>query len=298
MLDLGYGGQILISEVTRQLCVDLLPKGSFLKSLGDHSLKDLPRRESIHQLCLAGLPPSFPPLRTALKPLNADSPSIAVLPFADLSPARDHEYFTDGLAEELLDVLSKIRGLRVASRTSSFSFKGKDVDLPTIARSLNVATILEGSVRKSGDNLRITAQLIHVATDSHIWSETYDRKLEDIFAVQNDIAHEVVKALRKSLRKAARTSLPKQALPTASLPIREEVAAATLGRSRDPEAYRSFLQGHFFAFRWRRDDEAKGIAHFQRAVELDPGFALAWAGMAAAHVIQAGQGSGSSQAGV
>jgi TolB-like protein/class 3 adenylate cyclase len=291
MLDLAYGGQILLSEVTRNLCLDLLPTGTHLKSLGEYSLKDLPRRESIHQLCADSLPISFPPLRTSLSPIDADSPSIAVLPFADLSPEGDQEYFTDGLAEELLNMLAKIRGLRVASRTSAFSFKGKDVDLPTIARNLNVATILEGSVRKSNNRLRITAQLIQVATDSHIWSETYDRDLSDIFAVQNDIAQAVVKALRKTLRKAPRKSLPKTpTLSTARMPVRDEVAAATLGRSEDPEAYKSFLQGRFFAFRWRREDEAKGIAHFQRAVERDPGFALAWAGMAAAHVIQAGQG--------
>ena len=99
-----------------------------------------------------------------------------------------NEYFADGLAEELLNVLSKIRGLRVASRTSAFSFKGAKVDIPTVAQKLNVAAILEGSVRKAGNRVRISAQLIHVATDSHLWSATYDRQLEDIFAVQDDIA--------------------------------------------------------------------------------------------------------------
>ena len=109
------------------------------------------------------------------------------------------------MSEELLNVLAKIRGLRVASRTSAFSFKGKDVDIPTIAKTLNVASVLEGSVRKSGKRVRITAQLIQVATDSHLWSETYDRELDDIFAVQDDIAQSVVKELRMALLGAPRS---------------------------------------------------------------------------------------------
>ena len=126
----------------------------------------------------------------------ADKPSIAVLPIVNMSDDMANEYFADGLAEELLNVLSKIRGLRVASRTSAFSFKGAKVDIPTMAQKLNVATILEGSVRKAGNRVRISAQLIHVATDSYLWSATYDRELEDIFAVQDDIARSVVTELR------------------------------------------------------------------------------------------------------
>ena len=124
------------------------------------------------------------------------TPSIAVLPFTNLSDDAENEYFADGLAEELLNVFSKIRGLKVASRTSAFYFKGKDVDLATMAQKLNVAAVVQGSVRKSGTRVRITAQLIQVATDSHLWSQTYDRELDDIFAVQDDIAQSVVKELR------------------------------------------------------------------------------------------------------
>ncbi len=116
-----------------------------------------------------------------------------------MSRDEENEYFADGLSEELLNVLAKIRGLRVASRTSAFSFKGKGVDIPTIAQKLNVATVLEGSVRRSGKRVRITVQLIEVASDSHLWSETYDRELDDIFAVQDDIAQSVVKELRAAL---------------------------------------------------------------------------------------------------
>jgi len=290
LLDLGYGGQILLSEVARDLCLDSLPVSSHLKPLGDFALRDLPRRESVYQLCCPDLPASFPPLRTALVPLDADTPSIAVLPFADLSSERDQEYFTDGLAEELLDVLSKIRGLRVASRTSAFSFKGKHVALPAIAKDLNVATVLEGSVRKVGERLRITAQLVHVATDSHIWSQTYDRDSSDVLAVQSDIAQAVVAALRRTLRKTRRQARPKTtAKSPADASVREEVQAAALGRSKNPEAYRCFLQGRFFANRWLREDVRRGIDYFRQAVERDSGFALAWAAMAAAHAVEAGQ---------
>ena len=117
--------------------------------------------------------------------------AIAVLPFADMSADKDQEYFSDGLTEELLNVLAKNPKLQVTSRTSAFSFKGKEVDIKTIAEKLNVTHVLEGSVRKAGNELRITAQLIEVATDSHLWSQTYDRQMENIFAVQDDIAASV-----------------------------------------------------------------------------------------------------------
>src|SRR5439155_5217380 len=121
--------------------------------------------------------------------------SIAVLPFVDMSQAKDQGYFSDGISEELLKLLSKIPQLKVAARTSSFSFKGKGVEIPEIARQLHVANVLEGSVRRSGDQLRITAQLIRAAEGYHLWSETYDRKMDDIFKIQDEIAGEVVKEL-------------------------------------------------------------------------------------------------------
>ena len=157
LLAVGHGGQTLVSEITHDLCRDRLPAGATLKSLGEHSLKDLGRRETVFQLCHPDLPQAFPPLKTLLAPIDENVPSIAVLPFLNMSRDEENEYFADGLAEELLNVLSKIRGLRVASRTSAFSFKGKDVDIRTVARKLNVATILEGSVRVAGRKVRITA---------------------------------------------------------------------------------------------------------------------------------------------
>src|SRR5215472_4561008 len=122
--------------------------------------------------------------------------SIAVLPFVDMSQAKDQGYFSDGISEELLNLLAKIPQLKVAARTSSFSFKGKGVEIPEIARQLHVANVLEGSVRRSGEQVRITAQLIRAAEGYHLWSETYDRKMDDIFKIQDEIAGEVVKELK------------------------------------------------------------------------------------------------------
>ena len=281
LLAAAHGGQTIVSEITHDLCRDRLPSGAALKSLGQHRLKDLARRETVFQLCHADLPLAFPPLKTLLAPIDADTPSIAVLPFVNMSRDEENEYFADGLAEELLNVLSKIRGLRVASRTSAFSFKGTKVDIPTVAQKLNVATVLEGSVRKAGNRVRVTAQLIQVATDSHLWSETYDRDLEDIFAVQDDIAQSVVKELRSAL-------LGEKPDGSVSAVVKAEVLAAAKGRGDNAKAYPLYLQGLFFADRITRGDLAKGIEYFRQAVELDPGFALAWAALSRAHLIEAG----------
>jgi TolB-like protein len=200
-----------------------------------------------------------------------------------MSRDEDNEYFADGLSEELLNVLAKIRGLRVASRTSAFYFKGKDIDLGTVAQKLGVATVLEASVRKSGKRVRITAQLIEASSDSHLWSETYDRELDDIFAVQDDIAQSVVRELRSALlgeRIDARTAAAAQA----------EVKAAAAGRADDPEAYRLYLQGRFLLDRLNLAEVTQSIDLFHQALSRDPGFALAWCGLSQAHAIQAGYG--------
>jgi TolB-like protein/Flp pilus assembly protein TadD len=274
LLGIGFGGQTLLSEATHDLCRDLLSAGVTLKPLGEHSLKDLARREAVFQLCHSALPQTFPSLKTLLAPIDDDTPSIAVLLFVNLSREEDNEYFADGLAEELSNVLSKIHGLRVASRTSAFSFKGTQTDIPTVAQKLNVATVLEGSVRKSGKRVRIAAQLVAVATDSHLWSQTYDRELEDIFAVQYDIAQSVVNELRTAL-------LGGKSATSTSAQVKAEVQAAVKGRGENAEAYQLYLQGRFFTDRMTREDEAKGIAYFRQAVELDPGYvgvgrAVAW----------------------
>ena len=283
LLAAGHGGQTLLSESTHDLCRDHLPPLASVKALGSHGLKDLGRPEMVFQVCHPDLPQSFPPLMSQVAPADKEMPSIAVLPFINMSRDEENEYFADGLSEELLNVLAKIRGLRVASRTSAFSFKGKGVDIPTVAQKLNVATVLEGSVRKSGKRVRITAQLIEVASDSHLWSETYDRELDDIFAVQDDIAQSVVKELRAAL-------LGETADKVASTSTAAEVRQAATGRSDNPEAFQRYLQGKFYGERITQADSDKAIDLFQQALAIDPNFALAWAGLSQIHFVQAGYG--------
>jgi TolB-like protein len=194
---------------------------------------------------------------SAATPVNEKS--IAVLPFIDLSEKKDQEYFSDGLAEELLDLLAKTPGLHVIARTSSFSFKGKPDDIPTIGRKLNVANILEGSVRKSGNRLRVTTQLVGANNGEHIWSETYDRELKDVFAVQDEIAAAVVGQLKLKLTPAT----PSAARRTANV-----------------EAYNQYLLGqHSYNSEnlegWRRAVEA-----FHKAIALDPNYVAPYDGLA------------------
>jgi len=200
--------------------------------------------------------------------------SIAVLAFANRSASADDEYFSDGLADELLNVLAKIKGLRVAARTSAFSFKGKSDDIATIGQKLNVATVLEGSVRKSGNRVRISVQLIKVDDGFQLWSETYDRTLDDIFAVQDDIAQSVVKELRTTLLSES---------PAPQEKIAAEIARAASDRSENSEAQRLFLQGHYLLGRKSEAELMRSIDYFKQAVALDPHFALAWAWLAQAY---------------
>ncbi len=192
--------------------------------------------------------------------------SIAVLPFVNMSDDPSNEYFSDGISEELLNVLVKVKGLQVASRTSSFSFKDREANISEIAGELNVDHVLEGSVRKSGNTVRITAQLIDVRSDRHLWSESYDRELEDIFAIQDEIARNIVEALKVALG------------------TEEEQAIADAGRpTENLEAYELYLRGRYF---WQRRGEAnirQAIGYLNEAIELDPGFARAWSGLAAAY---------------
>ena len=213
---------------------------------------------------------------------NEQQKSIAVLPFVNMSGDDENEYFSDGLTEELLNMLAKVDDLRVSSRTSSFAFKGKDSSLPSVARELNVANILEGSVRKSGTTVRITAQLIDVETDSHLWSETYDRKLDDIFAIQDEIAQAVVDALKVQLLE------PGEASPKAP-------------RETNTDAYLLYLRGrHTYDLARDMDDNdlvSRAIDQFESVLELDPDYALAYAGLADAYGRQSISGQLSSQEG-
>jgi TolB-like protein/class 3 adenylate cyclase/Tfp pilus assembly protein PilF len=279
LLAAGHGGQTLLTESMRDLCRDHLPPLASVKALGEHGLRDLARRETVFQLCHPDLPQAFPPLKSLGAPLDKEAPSIAVLPFVNMSRDEENDYFADGLSEELMNVLAKIRGLRVVSRTSAFYFKGKDIDIPTVAQKLNVATILEGSVRKSGKRVRITAQLIQVANDSHLWSETYDRELDDVFAVQDDIAQSVVKELRAAL-------LGEGAGRAASVDAGTVVRAAVTGRTDDPEAWRLYLRGRSFLVGTQQEMD-KSIDCFRQAVARAPDYAMAYAGLAEAYTTQA-----------
>ena len=203
---------------------------------------------------------------SAATPEKAE-PSIAVLPFVNMSDDPSNEYFSDGISEELLNVLVKVSGIKVASRTSSFAFKGKDVSIPEIAEELHVDHVLEGSVRKSGNRVRVTAQLIEVRSDRHLWSETYDRELEDIFAIQDEISGHIVEALKVALGAGEARALAGAGKPTENL-----------------EAYELYLQGRYF---WQRRGEQnirQAIDLLKRSLDVDPAFARAWAGLAAAYV--------------
>lgn len=211
-----------------------------------------------------------------------DLPSIAVLPFVNRSRDEEDEYFSDGLADELLSVLAKIRGLRVAARTSSSTFKGKSVTIAEAGRALNVATVLEGSVRKSGNRVRIAVQLVQTAGETLLWSETYDRTLEDIFALQDEIAQAVVKELR--------TTLLGEVDSKTSGALRAEVAAAAAGRGENADAQRLYLQGRYFIDRLNQQDTEKGVRLLLQALERDPSHARAWVSLSHAYHSQGGYG--------
>jgi len=210
-------------------------------------------------------------------------PSIAVLPFVNRSRGEEDEYFSDGLADELLNVLTKVRGLRVAARASSFQFKGTNEDIAVIGEKLNAATLLDGSVRKSGNRVRISVQLVKAADRVQLWSETYDRSLDDIFAVQDDIAQSVVKELRATLLGIAPDS-------DANRKAEADVAKAAKGHGTNPEAHRLYLQGKYLIERVTEQDTAQGLRYLNEALALDPAHALAWTEVARAHANSGGYG--------
>jgi len=190
--------------------------------------------------------------------------SIAVLPFVNMSGDAENEYFSDGISEEILNLMVKLPQLRVASRTSSFMFKGKEVSIPTIAEELGVDTVLEGSVRRADDQVRITAQLIDVSTDSHLWSETYDRELKDVFAIQDDIAHSISDALEMTLSPKERRAIQNVATSNA-------------------KAYDFYLRGRSYMYIMTGHDFENAIRMFQQAIDLDAKYVLAYSGMADAY---------------
>lgn len=187
--------------------------------------------------------------------------SIAVLPFADLSPDHDHDYFSDGIAEEIITALTKIEGLRVAARRSSFLYKGKDTDLTEIADKLNVQNVLEGTIRRDANRVRVTAELIDPCDGFTLWSETFDREMQGIFAVQDEITRKIVEALKLKLEIA--------------IPPR---------KSRDPDAYDAYLQGLFYSGKATEEALRKSLEYFEDALRKDPQLSRAWTGIAKSYL--------------
>jgi len=190
--------------------------------------------------------------------------SIAVLPFVNMSADKNDEYLSDGISEELITALSKITGLQVKARTSSFAFKGKSEDIQKIGELLHVSHLVEGSVAKAGNRLRISAQLIQASDGNHLWSDTYDREMQDIFAVRSDVAQQVVQALQVKLGVEATRALTQK--PTENL-----------------KAFQYYMQGRASTQRRTRDDLLAAIRYYQKAIEEDPNYALAYAGLADAY---------------
>ncbi len=194
--------------------------------------------------------------RNASESSELPGKSIAVLPFVDLSQAKDQEYFCDGISEEILDALAKVEGLRVVARTSSFSFKGKNADVGEIAHKLNVQNVLEGSLRREGNRIRITAQLINGRNGFHIWSDTFERELQGVFAVQDEITRSIVDALKIKLAVAP--------------PVRKPGST---------EAYDFYLKGLYYSNKSDEENLRKSLSLFQQALDNDPNFARAWTGI-------------------
>jgi adenylate cyclase len=197
------------------------------------------------------------PAQQLVPPVPADAKSIAVLPFVDLSQNKDQEYFADGISEELAGTLARIDGLRVAARTSSFSFKNTAIDVHQVGQKLNVGSVLEGSVRRDGQRIRVSAELIDATSGFDLWTQTYERNVDDLFAVQDQITHAIIEALKIKLAVAVR---PQKAV--------------------DAEAYDLYLQGVFFSNKSSEEGLRRSLGFFERSLEKDPGNARAWTGIA------------------
>jgi TolB-like protein/tetratricopeptide (TPR) repeat protein len=239
----------------------------FLAAIIDRCLhKDPHQRYPDAAGLLADLQSVRPGTRTsaASEPAQRDLPSIAVLPFADMSPDKSQGYFAEGIAEELIHALARIRGLRVVARTSAFALKDKNLDVREVGRILDVGAVLEGSVRSAGNKLRVTAQLINVTDGFHLWSERFDRDAGDVFAIQDEVSLAIVEQLNVTLHVGEREALQKRT-------------------TVDHEAYNLYLKGLYLVARPRPDTLQTALRFFQEALNRDPGFAKAYAGIANVH---------------
>jgi len=232
--------------------------------LGTFELKNVQRPLEIYALANEGLAvPTENEIKT--KPIDRKK-SLAVLPFVNMSSDPENEYFSDGITEELLNVLAQEQGLQVIARTSSFAFKGHNIDIKQIGAQLGAKSILEGSVRKAGNRVRITAQLISVADGFHVWSETFDRQLEDIFEVQDEIAQKIKYRLREKLT------------------LKPEEAPSVKSPTKNIEAYNVYLKGLFHANKWTLEDAEVAMNEFHKAIEMEPDFALPYSKLSVLYV--------------
>ncbi len=267
-------GAICVSESVQSNVSN--KKGITINFLREEMLKNVKAPIRIYEVLVDdslftssnGTTTNSPQQNTIAEPAgNAPGKSIAVLPFVNMSNDQDQEYFSDGITEEILNSLAHVQDLRVAGRTSSFHFKGKNIDLRKIGTMLNVHTVLEGSVRKQGNKLRITAQLINVENGFHLWSERYDREMDDIFAIQDEIAYAITEKLKVTL-------------------LDNERAIINRNPTENKEAYDLYLKGRFY-FNKRGAGIIKGLEFFHATLEKDPKFTLAYTGIADAYCILA-----------
>ncbi|MFC1528693.1 hypothetical protein ACFL5B_02160 [Candidatus Latescibacterota bacterium] len=224
--------------------------------MGEKTLDNVDRLIKVYSLSIVEAPES-----KIESSKEKPKPSIAVLPFIDMSPEKDQEYFCDGITEEIINALSHVESMRIIARTSAFAFKGKQEDIREIGKKLDVETLLEGSVRKAGNKLRITAQLINVSDGSHLWSEAYNRELEDVFAIQEEISLSIVEVLKVKL-------------------IKTEKAAIVKRNTEDMEAYNLYLLGRFQWNKRTPEGYKKALDCYQQAIEKDSEYALAYTGIA------------------
>jgi TolB-like protein len=261
---LAVAGQVLMSSPVFAAARQRLPAEGLNEEVswclhGPYQFKGIDEPIEIHEAGFAKPSPlSAPPdSEKAQRGVTAATPhkaSIAVLPFANMSADAENEYFSDGLAEEIINELTHISGLKVIARTSAFAFKGKHEDIRQIAEKLDVSNILEGSVRKAGNRIRVTAQLVSAADGSHLWSERYDREMADVFALQDEIAQAIAKALRLTL---------------ADKPVARQRYIPSV------PAYEAYLKGRYHAAQMTPDGVARSKKYLEQAVALDPSFAAA-----------------------
>ncbi len=260
--NLAVSGSVLI---TGKVFDDIKNHNRFsTESLGTFDLKNVKKPIEVYAIINEGL---FVPSAKDIKSRQKYKlKSIAILPFVNISADPENEYFSDGITEELLNALARVEGLQVTARTSSFAFKGKNIDIKQIGIQLGAKSILEGSVRKAGNKVRITAQLINTADGYHVWSETFDRQLDDIFQVQDEIARKIINKLREKLT------------------LESEKIAIVKSPTHNIEAYNTYLIGLFHSYKWTIEDTEIAIKEFNKAIDLEPDFALPYNGLSHSYI--------------